>query len=66
VVPGSNEFADKIAFTWQLIDLNENEIKIDMFFNDTDYVAMDEANPDTMVVTFYNTNRWLKPIDDSK
>ena len=66
MIPGQAEFSKELAFSWQLVDLSDREIKLDVFFNNTDYVSIDEVNPDTVVVTFRNSNRWLRPVDRTR
>jgi hypothetical protein len=36
---------------------------LDVYFNDTDFVSADEENPDTIVITFNNTDKFLVPKD---
>ena len=66
IIPGSNENLANMNFTWQVVEIQGDNLIIDTFFENTDYISADEENPDVVVFTFQNTEKFLKPVDDSK
>ena len=61
LLPASNKYIDKVGFQWQIVDIVDEQLTIDIFFENTDYVSVDQDFLDIMSIKFHNTDQYMKP-----
>jgi hypothetical protein len=62
IIPSSTLNQDGLDFNWEIVAMNHEEIKLQLYFKDPVHVSTG-FNPDRLQVSFFNTHKWLVTDD---
>jgi len=62
-VPGSENYIDKKTYKWEIVTYNDNELMMKFTYDYPEYISV--GQPDTMKITFSNTEAWIVPSDSN-
>ena len=62
LVPGIDNYLDKKGFSWEVVSYNDIKIGLKFTYDHPEYISV--GKPDTMKISFYNTEAWVVPLNE--
>ena len=50
------------GFSWKVVSYNDNKIDLKFTYDHPKYISV--GKPDTMKISFYNTEAWVVPLNE--